>query len=77
MKQILIYLKSGNKLVPVSERLHNMLCVYKVFWPPETTLKLGKKTLVMKEFTPWPPPEQVPLLEVAPDKPKKKNENYG
>lgn len=76
MKQILIYLKSGNKLVPINERLHNMLCVYKVFWPPDTTLKLGKKTLVMKEFTPWPPPEQALLLEVAPEKPKKKNENY-
>jgi len=71
MKKILIYRKDGNKLVEVSDRLHGLLCVYKTFWPPEATIKIGRKILVMKEFTPWPPPEQQTLLEVEQAKPPK------
>lgn len=77
MKKILIYRKTGNITVQVSDKLHGMLCVYKVFWPPEATIKLGKKkTLTMKEFTPWPPPEQVPLIDV-PAEEKKRNTDLG
>lgn len=76
VKKILIYRKTGNKLVDVSDRLHGLLCIYKMFWPPDATIKLGKKVLVMKEFTPWPPPEQVPLLEVE-EKKKERNQDMG
>lgn len=56
-KTILIY--PIGKKVEVSDKLHGILCVYKIFWPPETTIKLGKKVIALKDFTPWPPPEQV------------------
>lgn len=77
MKKILIYLKTGDRLVEVSERLHGVLCIYKMFWPPETTIKIGKKILVVKEFTPWPPPEQIALLEVEARPPEKKSRDLG
>ena len=59
MKTILIY-RIG-KRVEISDKLHGILCVYKIFWPPETTVKLGKKIVALEDFTPWPPPEQVDL----------------
>ncbi len=68
MKTILIY--PIGKKVEISDKLHGILCVYKTFWPPETTIKLGKKVIALKDFTPWPPPEQVPLLEVPETKKK-------
>ena len=59
-KQILIYPIS--RRVDVSDRLHAKLCIYKIFWPPETTIQLGKKkVLKLSDFTPWPPPVQVGL----------------
>lgn len=66
MKQIWIYPIS--KKVDISDRLHGILCIYKVFWPPETTVALGKKVVKLADFTPWPPPEQVQLLNVEPQK---------
>lgn len=57
MKQI--YLYPLRKKVDVPDKVHSMLCVYKIFWPPEATIQLGKKKMLrMKDFTPWPPPEQ-------------------
>lgn len=76
MKKILLYRKSGNKLVEVSDRLYSMLCVYKSMWPADATIKIGSKVLVMREFTPWPPPEQVKLLEVE-QKKEPKNTDLG
>ena len=73
MKQIWIYQIS--RRVDVSDRLHAKLCIYKVFWPPETTLQLGKKMVKLADFTPWPPPEQVGLgIEVAKKKEEKKQD---
>lgn len=67
-----IYLYPISRRVKVSERLHGMLCVYKVFWPPEATIKLGKHIIKMEDFTPWPPPEQVDLgIEVEEKKPER------
>lgn len=76
MKQIWIYPIS--KKVDVSERLFNLLCIYKVFWPPEAKIVLGKKTLVVKDFTPWPPLEQADLgLKVAIKKEEKQKQDMG
>jgi len=77
VKKILIYLKTGDKFVTVSDRLHDVLCVYKMFWPPETTIKIGSKVLVVKGFTPWPPPEQIALLEVEARPQSKKSRDLG
>lgn len=61
-----IYLYPISRRVKVPDRVHDVLCVYKVFWPPEATIKVGKnKVIQMKDFTPWPPPIQADLgLEV-------------
>jgi hypothetical protein len=73
VKKILIYPIS--KKVEISDKLHGILCVYKIFWPPETTVKLGKKVIALKDFTPWPPPEQVGLgLDVPVKEVKRKTD---
>lgn len=75
MKTILLYptkKRTGEKRVQVSDKLHAVLCVYAIMWPKGTTIRIGKKTLVVGEFTPWPPPEQQDLgIEVAPEKIKR------
>ena len=72
-KQIWIYPIS--RRVDIPDRLHMKLCVYKVFWPPETTIQLGKKVIKLEDFTPWPPPEQVGLgIEVDKKKEEKKQD---
>lgn len=73
-KKILIY--PIGKRVEISDRLHGILCVYKVFWPPETTIKLGKKIIALQDFTPWPPPEQVGL-DIKIEKKKYKSVDLG
>lgn len=75
MAKILVYRKTGNKLIDVSDKLHNALCVYKVFWPAEATLKLGSKIIRMKEFNPWPPPEQIGFdMKVSVKRPETKQD---
>lgn len=74
-KKILIY--PIGKKVEVSDKLHGMLCVYKVLWPPETTIKLGKKVIALKDFTPWPPPEQAELGLDVPEQKKQRNTDLG
>ena len=75
MKTILIY--PIGKKVEISDKLHGILCVYKIFWPPETTIKLGKKVIALKDFTPWPPPEQVGLGFTVLEKKKERNTDLG
>lgn len=74
-KMILIY--PIGKKVPVSDKLHGILCVYKIFWPPETTIKLGKKVIALKDFTPWPPPEQQGLDLKVEEQKKQRNTDLG
>ena len=71
-KKILVY--QIGRTVEISDRLHAILCVYKVMWPPETTVAIGKKVVALKEFTPWPPPEQIGMGINVPTKPKEKPE---
>ena len=73
MRQILLTHKKSSRRINVPDHVHNILSVYKVFFPPDTTVKLGKgKIVFMSEINPWPPPEQVNLLEIAPVKQKRK-----
>lgn len=75
MKEILLYptkKRTGERRVHVSEKLHAVLCVYEVMFPKGTTLHIGSKTLVVGEYTAWPPPEQQGLgLEVEAKKVKR------
>ena len=75
MKEILLYptkKRTGEKRVHVSDKLHGVLCVYEVMFPKGTTLRIGSKSLVVGEYTAWPPPEQQGLgLGVEAQKPKR------
>lgn len=75
MKEILLYptkKRTGEKRVHVSDKLHAVLCVYAIMWPKGTVIHIGKKSLVVGEFTPWPPPEQQGLgMEIEPAKVKR------
>lgn len=73
MKQI--WISPILKRVNVPDKVHLILGIYKVFFPPETTVKLGKnKILTISEIDPWPPPEQEKLLHMTPDKPVRKTD---
>lgn len=80
MKEILLYptkKRTGERRVHVSEKLHAVLCVYEIMWPKGTRIHIGKKTLVVGEYTAWPPPEQQGLgLEVEKQK-KQRNTDLG
>lgn len=71
----LIYLSRISRRVSVPDHVWDILHVYKVFFPPETTVKLGPgKITTIGEIEVFPPPEQQPLLDMAPEKPKRKSE---
>lgn len=73
MRQILLTHKKSFRRINVPDHVHEILAVYKVFFPPETTVKLGKgKIVFISEINPWPPPEQVDLLKIEPVKEKRK-----
>ena len=58
MKKIWIYPIS--KAVDVSVRTHDLLRVYKIFFPPETAVQLTKSRAVkLKDISPWLPDEEV------------------
>ena len=58
-----IYLYPISRRVRVPDKAHQLLCIYKIWWPPETTVKLGKNKIVkLEDLTPWPPPEQEKML---------------
>lgn len=75
MKSILISLGTKQKKIQVPEKAWNVLAVYKVFWPPETVVQLGKNKLIkIENINPWPPPEQATLIDV-PVVEKKREQN--
>ena len=61
MGQILISRGSKKRRVEVSQKTHNLMYALKVFFPPDTPVKLGKYTFKISEIEPWPPPEQEKL----------------
>ena len=64
-----IYIIAQKRKVAIPKRLWDMLAIYKVFFPPETTVQIGKTRVIkINEIEVWPPPEQVSLLEVEQDK---------
>lgn len=57
-----IYLYPISRRIKIPKRAHYMLCVYKIFYPPEMTVRLGKHKIVqLKDIDPWPPAEQTDL----------------
>ena len=60
--KILISARGKTKYVQVPEDTHLILGVLKVFFPPETPVKLGQYMFQIKEIDPWPPAE--PLEQV-------------
>lgn len=78
MKTILIY-PDGKpaRRVQVSDKLYRVLCIYKIFWPPETTIRIKNKVIMPKEYNPWPPPEQVGLGIDVPQMQEKRNTDFG
>ena len=62
MKQI--WISQISRAVDVSDRLYGLLSAYKIMWPPETTIRLGKKVVKLKDFELNPPPEQVALIDL-------------
>lgn len=57
--------RGKTKLVDVPGTTHMILAVLKVFFPPDTPVKLGQYMFSIKEIDPWPPAppsEQVKLF---------------
>jgi hypothetical protein len=64
-KPIRITSRGKSKLVHVPNDTHIVIAVLKVFFPPNTPVKLGAYTFSIKEIEPWPPappPEQVKMF---------------
>ena len=75
-----IYVEPAKRRFNIPDKMYALLCVYKIFWPPETTIQLGKKKVVaLKDIYPWPtgyqitvtPQDQATLLDVPVPKDKK------
>lgn len=60
--KILISKDGKTRRVEVSDSAANTICILKVFFPPDTPVKLGKYNFLIKHIEPWPPPEQISLL---------------
>jgi hypothetical protein len=71
-----IYIAPAKRKFMIPDSAWNILAVYKVFWPPETTVKLGKKIVKLEDLYPWPPAEQSMLVDV-PANEKKRETNMG
>lgn len=64
MKRIWLYYPTSREAF-ISDRLHQILSIYKIWWPPKTTVKVGSKVICMEDIDLWPPEGQMPALEIA------------
>lgn len=67
-----LFIAPADKTFMIPERAWMKIAVYKVFWPPETEMKLGKHVVKLQDLYPWPPPVQESLLTID-EVPVKKN----